>query len=374
MKHERATEAVRQRASLYALGLLTQHEALSFELHLEECLVCRAELEKIEHAVAKIGLAVDEVEPPEQLRERLRALSSPIAGESAAAAGSEPPPTILAVLTEAAGQNKFDQIYFAAEAAEVTEPAFEPEFSAPPAPWPETASASPESVFPPVFPDDAQPVWEQEAQEPESTAKPAAPPLFAQTVSVSSGRPLAAVFAWILTIAFALLSAFAFYSLRDSREENRRMQDRIDESETGLADLGQKLEQQQANIGELEKVLVLAGKPGVRIARLKGEPSTPNYAGLVLCDTNAGECTIVGSFAPPPPGKDYQLWLSTLQGRTSIGVIPVRAGGRVFTTLFSTTLSSPQPMKDAANIIVSVEAKGGSPTLVGSFAAVGRLD
>ena len=56
MRHERATEEIRELAALYALGSLTQHEARSFEIHMREgCPVCEAEFLKFEHAAAGIG-------------------------------------------------------------------------------------------------------------------------------------------------------------------------------------------------------------------------------------------------------------------------------------------------------------------------------
>jgi hypothetical protein len=43
MRHERATEELRELAAFYALGSLTQHEAHSFEIHVQEgCPVCEA--------------------------------------------------------------------------------------------------------------------------------------------------------------------------------------------------------------------------------------------------------------------------------------------------------------------------------------------
>jgi hypothetical protein len=71
LKHERATEEVRELAALYALSSLTQHEAHSFEIHIEDCPVCKSELSRLEHAVAGIGLTAEEVETPEYLRDLL---------------------------------------------------------------------------------------------------------------------------------------------------------------------------------------------------------------------------------------------------------------------------------------------------------------
>ena len=74
MKHERATEEVREIAALYALGSLTQHEARSFEVHTqEECPVCEAELRKFQRIVAGIGLAAEEAAAPEYMRDLLLA-------------------------------------------------------------------------------------------------------------------------------------------------------------------------------------------------------------------------------------------------------------------------------------------------------------
>jgi len=74
LKHERATEEIRELAALYALGSLTQHEARSFEIHMREgCSVCEAEFHKYEHIVAAMGFAVDEIPAPDYVRDLLLA-------------------------------------------------------------------------------------------------------------------------------------------------------------------------------------------------------------------------------------------------------------------------------------------------------------
>jgi anti-sigma-K factor RskA len=71
LKHERVTEEIRELAALYALGALTQHEARSFKIHLRDCAVCKSELSRSEHAAAGIGLAAEEVETPDYVRDLL---------------------------------------------------------------------------------------------------------------------------------------------------------------------------------------------------------------------------------------------------------------------------------------------------------------
>jgi anti-sigma-K factor RskA len=74
LKHERATEEIREMAALYALGSLTQHEARSFEIHIREgCSVCEEELHRYERTAAGIGFAVDEIDTPEYIRDLLLA-------------------------------------------------------------------------------------------------------------------------------------------------------------------------------------------------------------------------------------------------------------------------------------------------------------
>jgi anti-sigma-K factor RskA len=74
VKHERATEELREAAALYALGSLTQQEARNFENHVREgCGVCAAECRKFERAVAGIGFASEEAPAPEYIRDLLAA-------------------------------------------------------------------------------------------------------------------------------------------------------------------------------------------------------------------------------------------------------------------------------------------------------------
>jgi anti-sigma factor ChrR (cupin superfamily) len=65
-------DEIKERAALYALGALGQHEARSFEEHLAEgCQECRAELEGYEMVVSNLGFGAAETEPPAVVRERL---------------------------------------------------------------------------------------------------------------------------------------------------------------------------------------------------------------------------------------------------------------------------------------------------------------
>jgi anti-sigma-K factor RskA len=74
LSHEKPSEEIRELAALYALGALTQHEARSFETHIQEgCPVCEAEYRRFSHIAAEIGLAANEVEAPAYIREMILA-------------------------------------------------------------------------------------------------------------------------------------------------------------------------------------------------------------------------------------------------------------------------------------------------------------
>jgi anti-sigma factor ChrR (cupin superfamily) len=60
-------------AVLYALGALSQHEARSFEEHLESCETCKAELESFEITVRALAFSAPYEEPPARARAELLA-------------------------------------------------------------------------------------------------------------------------------------------------------------------------------------------------------------------------------------------------------------------------------------------------------------
>jgi hypothetical protein len=74
LKHERATEEIRELAALYALGSLTQHEAHSFEIHMHEgCAVCEGEFRRFARTIGEMGFASEEVPAPDYIRDLLLA-------------------------------------------------------------------------------------------------------------------------------------------------------------------------------------------------------------------------------------------------------------------------------------------------------------
>jgi len=74
LKHQEVTEETQEKAALYALGAMSQHEARAFEAHLQEgCEVCLGGLSEFRDVVGVLGAGVSEVAPPAYLRDLLSA-------------------------------------------------------------------------------------------------------------------------------------------------------------------------------------------------------------------------------------------------------------------------------------------------------------
>jgi quercetin dioxygenase-like cupin family protein len=70
-RHEAVTEEVRERASLYHLGLLEPSESAEFERHLAECQVCQAETRAFRETAAQLVFALPPSKPAPGIREQM---------------------------------------------------------------------------------------------------------------------------------------------------------------------------------------------------------------------------------------------------------------------------------------------------------------
>ena len=74
MKHQEVSEETQEKAALYALGALSQHETRAFEDHLHEgCDVCKAELSEFQDVISALDAGVAEEAPPAYIRDLLAA-------------------------------------------------------------------------------------------------------------------------------------------------------------------------------------------------------------------------------------------------------------------------------------------------------------
>ncbi|MBD0372791.1 MAG: cupin domain-containing protein [Pyrinomonadaceae bacterium] len=104
--HRYSQQEMTERASLYALGALSQWEARAFEEHLVEgCEDCRAELQSFKEVTREIALATPEALPPARVRDRLLSLVAEEDGHSASR--HEPPASLQMLMTLRAGEGRW---------------------------------------------------------------------------------------------------------------------------------------------------------------------------------------------------------------------------------------------------------------------------
>ncbi len=295
MKHDRATEEIRELAALYALGSLTQSEARSFEIHTQEgCSVCEAELRRFERAVAGMGLAVEEAETPDYIRDLLLARI-------------QREPRIAAVQPERKSE-------------------------------PPQEKVSPAAVRPVLF---------QSRQE----------------------EPRGHIFAWILVVLFAAASVFAIYAWKSEQKTSNELKAGLSATRSDLDNLQILLDSRQERADDFDQIMALAGKPGVRIARVAGQNTEPPASGAILCDPEKNQCLLFGYLPPAPEGRIYQIWFVTQVAKVpAAAVIKPKPTGSIYVKV-----PSPISVADAAAIFISLEPDNGSKIPTTPLCAIARF-
>jgi len=104
-------EEIEELAPLYALGVLTQHEARAFEEHLAEgCVACLEEIQGFETVVGLLGASAPKAEPSDDVREKLlKSVSKE--EESAATSPTLEENAMPQSLTIRAGEGKWQEAF-----------------------------------------------------------------------------------------------------------------------------------------------------------------------------------------------------------------------------------------------------------------------
>jgi RNA polymerase sigma factor (sigma-70 family) len=332
-KCEETGEDVRELAAFYALGVLTQHEARSFETHLMTgCAACTSELRKFEQTAAGIGLAAEEIETPEYVRDLLLARIERELEVSISTASPKPK-----------------------EGGLMAEPA-------PP------LSPGSDSTFTPTPP----------------KRSPMTEPLFSALSKPAPKRSMSHSTFWLLRgllIALIVLCSIVLYYLISTKASYAQLQQQLSNSQENLNDLGILFDIQKINSDKLNQLLAAMGKPGARIIRLLGKPVAPSSpqslllgseprqcSGALLLDTEQHQCLLFGYFPPPPRDRTYQLWLFTRSKvRVSAGLIKVNPAGETFTTALL-----PMNALDVIAAGISLEPESGSSEPTMPFYVEGR--
>lgn len=80
----------------YALGAVSSGEAMHVRSHLPDCGICREDLARLSEVVSALPLAVDEVQPPPRLKQRILGTALADAAAASRFAGAETPDRLAA--------------------------------------------------------------------------------------------------------------------------------------------------------------------------------------------------------------------------------------------------------------------------------------
>jgi anti-sigma-K factor RskA len=174
---------------------------------------------------------------------------------------------------------------------------------------------------------------------------------------------------WIVFIALVIIILWTLHSLKITRESSAQQQVQLSASQAKADDLQKKLNSQKEKPGDIEQILQVAGKPGVRVARLAGQSPAPASSGVLYWDAEQHRYWLMGSFPPAPQGRSYQLWLVTPSAKVSAGLIKVNPDGP---TLATAPITENAPNATAAGI--TLEPGSGSPAPTTRFYALGHFN
>jgi hypothetical protein len=174
------------------------------------------------------------------------------------------------------------------------------------------------------------------------------------------------IFPWVLAVALAALGLAAGYAWKSAMDQNVQLQARVSATQSDVEDLKSKLDDAKENSGNLQRILNLAGKPGIRIARLAIQTASPASSAMVIWDTEKGDCLVLGKLPPEPEGKVYQLWFFTPVSKVSAGALKLGSNGLV-------TIPVPRDAANASAAVVTLEPDNGSQIPTSPYYAAGPI-
>jgi anti-sigma-K factor RskA len=177
------------------------------------------------------------------------------------------------------------------------------------------------------------------------------------------------VFPWVIAVIVAIFGILAAYEWKSVRDLNTQLQASAAAARTDAEDLRAKLDSHKTDLDNLEQILGSIEKPGVRIARLVGQTSSPSSSAAVIWDKDKGNCLILGSFPPAPAGKSYQLWFFTPMAKVPVGSFQSGSANRVFAAL-----PVPGNAANASVAVVTLEPDNGSKIPSFPYYALGRIN
>lgn len=309
MKYEKSTEEKQEQAALYALGVLSQHEARAFEQQLREGdRQTEAELESFERVVQAIGYLAQPEEPPSYLLDVLTARLQKEDQVAARNSFAEASQTIVQS-TAPLSANTQAQAY---QASQVVTP----------------------------FPE-------------------------AKQVRKSSGLSF---LPWAIAASLLVCALAGFFAWRNARNEAKASQEQMIAAKAEVEKLNKKVNQENEQVYELARINQALRSPNSKVIELAGQEVAPSAMANIYWDTNGNQWVVAANLPLAPAGKVYQLWFVTADAKINAGLIKTNESGHAFTVV-----DVPKNLANLAAAAITLEPEGGSAQPTMPIYTVGKI-
>lgn len=154
---------------------------------------------------------------------------------------------------------------------------------------------------------------------------------------------------WLAAASFILLAASIFWAV----SINNKYQD-LKTVAANNQSLQAQLEETKAQLSSLKEDASTIQKPGMKLASLKGLPSTPTAQVTVAWDTTSKDVYLILNNLPKPASdQQYQLWALINSKPVDLGVFDLKQ---------EKLLVKMKNVQNAQAFAITLERRGGSPT------------
>jgi anti-sigma-K factor RskA len=173
---------------------------------------------------------------------------------------------------------------------------------------------------------------------------------------------------WLAVAASIAAVAFGLYSVT-LRQRIQDLQDRLQAANQRIVTAEQARAAARSAADEAERRNALATADDVRLIVLAGQKGAPSASGLALWSASRGLMVKASHLPPPPPGRQYQLWVIPPGSKTPIsaGLLNLDPTGQAI------VIADAAASANVGTVAVTDEPLGGVPQPTGAMALAGSV-
>jgi anti-sigma-K factor RskA len=171
---------------------------------------------------------------------------------------------------------------------------------------------------------------------------------------------------WLAIAASIAAVALGLYSVT-LRQRIDALQAQLRDATARAEGVERELQIARASADRAGRIAAILEAPDVRRIDLAGQPSAPGAAGRAFWSPTRGLVFTAANLPPPPPGRQYQLWVIPPGSTTPISAGLLEGVGQTLTVV------DPSTAARVGAVAVSIEPAGGVPQPTGDIVLLGSL-